>query len=199
MPYWKTALVGMSGSPFLIGWGMTPGAPEIGWPPPSYISDMLIARRAPFGQNEVLSVMIASFPSVIAFKFLAFRFLALRFMAAAVTPAAVRNSRRFTVLSGSLLSVLRLVGGPANLWCNEFRYKPAILRCLNNDFRYSGFGDMDIEAQNTCIQAHAAGSLAAAARRLKITPIAASRRLNALETELGMRLTQRSRCRTRKG
>src|SRR5262249_30392942 len=63
MPYWNTPLVGMSGRPFLIGSGMTPGAPEMSWPPPSYIRDMLIARRAPFGQNEALSVMIASFPS----------------------------------------------------------------------------------------------------------------------------------------
>jgi DNA-binding transcriptional LysR family regulator len=51
---------------------------------------------------------------------------------------------------------------------------------------------MDTEALNTFIQAYAAGSLAAAARRLKITPMAASRRLNALETELGVRLMHRS-------
>jgi DNA-binding transcriptional LysR family regulator len=51
---------------------------------------------------------------------------------------------------------------------------------------------MDIDALNTFIQAYAAGSLAAAARRLKITPMAASRRLNALETELGVRLMHRS-------
>jgi hypothetical protein len=30
MPYWKTPLVGMSGRPFLIDSGMTPGAPEMG-------------------------------------------------------------------------------------------------------------------------------------------------------------------------
>jgi DNA-binding transcriptional LysR family regulator len=51
---------------------------------------------------------------------------------------------------------------------------------------------MDIEALNTFIQAYAAGSLAAAARRLKITPMAASRRLSALEAELGVRLMHRS-------
>src|SRR5215470_16545514 len=60
MPYWKMPLVGMSGRPSRIGSGITPGAPEIGCPPPSYISDRLIARRAPFGQNEALPVMIAS-------------------------------------------------------------------------------------------------------------------------------------------
>jgi DNA-binding transcriptional LysR family regulator len=54
---------------------------------------------------------------------------------------------------------------------------------------------MGIEALDTRIQAHAAGSPATAARRLKITPIAASRRLNPLETELGVRLMQRSGCR----
>src|ERR1700755_2198307 len=86
MPYSKMPLVGTSGRPFLIGSGMTPGAPEMGWPPPSYIRDMLIARRAPFGQNGVLSVMIASFPSAIALK-----------VPAALAPAAARNSRRFTV------------------------------------------------------------------------------------------------------
>ena len=51
---------------------------------------------------------------------------------------------------------------------------------------------MDTDALNTFIQAYAAGSLAAAARRLKITPMAASRRLSALETELGVRLMNRS-------
>jgi DNA-binding transcriptional LysR family regulator len=51
---------------------------------------------------------------------------------------------------------------------------------------------MDTDALNTFIQAYAAGSLASAARRLKITPMAASRRLNALETELGVRLMHRS-------
>ena len=51
------------------------------------ISDMPIARRAPFGQNEVLSVMIVSFPSAIPVKVIA----------AAAVPAAVINSRRFTV------------------------------------------------------------------------------------------------------
>ena len=43
----------------------------MGWPPPSYISDMLIARRAPFGQDEVFSVMIASFPSAISLRVIA--------------------------------------------------------------------------------------------------------------------------------
>jgi len=52
----------MSGRPFLIGSGMTPGAPELGWPPLSNISEMLIARRASLGQNEVWSIMIACSP-----------------------------------------------------------------------------------------------------------------------------------------
>jgi DNA-binding transcriptional LysR family regulator len=51
---------------------------------------------------------------------------------------------------------------------------------------------MDIDALNIFVQAHSAGSLAAAARRLKITPLAASRRLIALEEELGVRLMHRS-------
>src|SRR5215469_3146583 len=79
----------MSGKPFLIGSGMTPGAPQMGWPPPSYIRDMLIARRAPFGQNEVLSVMIASFPWANP----------LRVIAAAVAPTVVKNSRRLMAAS----------------------------------------------------------------------------------------------------
>jgi DNA-binding transcriptional LysR family regulator len=51
---------------------------------------------------------------------------------------------------------------------------------------------MDTKALNIFIQAHSAGSLAAAARRLKITPMAASRRLGSLEAELGVRLMHRS-------
>ncbi|WP_316397172.1 LysR family transcriptional regulator [Bradyrhizobium sp. 33ap4] len=51
---------------------------------------------------------------------------------------------------------------------------------------------MDIDALNIFVQAYSAGSLAAAARRLKITPMAASRRLLALEDELGVRLMHRS-------
>ena len=51
---------------------------------------------------------------------------------------------------------------------------------------------MDIDALNIFVQAYSAGSLAAAARRLKITPMAASRRLIALEEELGVRLMHRS-------
>jgi hypothetical protein len=42
------------------GLGNDAGRPEIAWPPPSYIKDMLIARRAPFGQNFVLSVISVS-------------------------------------------------------------------------------------------------------------------------------------------
>jgi hypothetical protein len=53
IPYWKTPLVGMSGKLFSIGSGMTPGAPEMGWPPPSYINEKLTASRALLGQNEV--------------------------------------------------------------------------------------------------------------------------------------------------
>src|SRR5580704_4429477 len=49
-PYAKKALVGRSGKPFSIGSGITPPAPEIGWPPPSNIKDKLTASRAPFGQ-----------------------------------------------------------------------------------------------------------------------------------------------------
>src|SRR5262245_204243 len=77
----------MSGRPFLIGSGMTPGAPDTGWPPPSYISEMLIARRAVWGQNEILSVMIASFPIPTP----------LRVIAAPDPPAAARNGQGFTV------------------------------------------------------------------------------------------------------
>lgn len=51
---------------------------------------------------------------------------------------------------------------------------------------------MDTDALSTFIQAYAAGSLAAAARRLKITPMAATRRLATLEQELGVRLMHRS-------
>src|SRR5215470_17618658 len=65
MPYWNTPLVAMSGSPFLIGSGMTPGAPDIGWPPPSNISETLTASRASSGQNEVWSIMIACAPFAI--------------------------------------------------------------------------------------------------------------------------------------
>ena len=50
---WKTPFVGMSGRFFSMGSGMTPGAPEIGWPPPSYIKEKLTASCALFGQNEV--------------------------------------------------------------------------------------------------------------------------------------------------
>src|ERR1700744_6062028 len=60
MPYWKTPLVGMSGRPLRMGSGMTPGAPEIGCPPPSYIRDMLIARRALLGQKVVVSFLMVS-------------------------------------------------------------------------------------------------------------------------------------------
>src|SRR5260370_17809237 len=36
-----------------MGSGITPPAPEIGWPPPSNMSDKLTAKRAPFGQKPV--------------------------------------------------------------------------------------------------------------------------------------------------
>src|ERR1700744_1092569 len=51
---------------------------------------------------------------------------------------------------------------------------------------------MDIDALSTFIQAYAAGSLSAAARRLKITPKVAARRVTTLEQELGVRLMHRS-------
>jgi DNA-binding transcriptional LysR family regulator len=53
-------------------------------------------------------------------------------------------------------------------------------------------GGLDTDALKTFIQTHAAGSLAGAARRLKITSMAATRRLAALEAELGVRLMHRS-------
>src|SRR5437879_13492508 len=52
-PYSKNEFVGKSGSPCWIGSGMTPPAPEIGWPPASNIREKLTARRALFGQNEI--------------------------------------------------------------------------------------------------------------------------------------------------
>ena len=61
----------VNGYPLRIGSGMTPGVPEMGWPPPSYISEMLIARRAPFHQNEGLSVMMAPFPSAFPLRVIA--------------------------------------------------------------------------------------------------------------------------------
>src|SRR5437879_5966523 len=36
-----------------MGSGITPPAPEIGWPPPSNIRERLTANRAPFGQKPV--------------------------------------------------------------------------------------------------------------------------------------------------
>jgi DNA-binding transcriptional LysR family regulator len=53
-------------------------------------------------------------------------------------------------------------------------------------------GGMDTDALKTFIQTYAAGSLAGAARRLKITSMAATRRLAGLEAELGVRLMHRS-------
>jgi DNA-binding transcriptional LysR family regulator len=50
---------------------------------------------------------------------------------------------------------------------------------------------MDTDALKIFIQTSAAGSLAGAARRLKITSMAATRRLAALEAELGVRLVHR--------
>jgi hypothetical protein len=47
----EKALVGRSGTPFSMGSGITPPAPEIGWPPPSNMSEKLTASRAPFGQK----------------------------------------------------------------------------------------------------------------------------------------------------
>jgi hypothetical protein len=40
---------------FSMGSGITPPAPEIGWPPPSNISDRLAATRAPFGQKPLVA------------------------------------------------------------------------------------------------------------------------------------------------
>src|SRR5260370_38467325 len=60
------ALVGRSGTPFSIASGITPPAPEIGWPPPSNMSERLTANRAPFGQkapalrSDTLIVGVAS-------------------------------------------------------------------------------------------------------------------------------------------
>lgn len=51
---------------------------------------------------------------------------------------------------------------------------------------------MNTETVAVLIQAAAAGSLSAAARRLGITPMLATRRLAALERELGVRLLQRT-------
>src|SRR6266436_2925115 len=56
-PYSKNEFVGKSGSPCWMGSGMTPPAPEIGWPPASNIREKLTARRAPFGQNAVEDVI----------------------------------------------------------------------------------------------------------------------------------------------
>jgi DNA-binding transcriptional LysR family regulator len=51
---------------------------------------------------------------------------------------------------------------------------------------------MDTRDLAILVQAAAAGSLSAAARRLEITPMAASRRLAALEQQLGVRLMHRT-------
>lgn len=51
---------------------------------------------------------------------------------------------------------------------------------------------MDLDNIAVLVEAVQAGSLAAAARRLSITPMAASRRLTALEEELGSRLVHRT-------
>jgi len=51
---------------------------------------------------------------------------------------------------------------------------------------------MEIQDAAVLVSAVAAGSLAAAARRLGITPMVATRRLAALERELGVRLMQRT-------
>jgi DNA-binding transcriptional LysR family regulator len=51
---------------------------------------------------------------------------------------------------------------------------------------------MDIDALNAFVQAYAAGSLAGASRRLKLTPMAVTRRVIGLEAELGVRLLHRS-------
>lgn len=51
---------------------------------------------------------------------------------------------------------------------------------------------MDILALAVFVQAASAGSLAAAARRMKLTPMAVTRRLAALEAELGVRLIHRT-------
>src|ERR1700759_4673093 len=51
---------------------------------------------------------------------------------------------------------------------------------------------MDTEALAVLVNAATLGSLSAAARRLQITPLVASRRLASLERELGVRLMQRT-------
>ncbi len=51
---------------------------------------------------------------------------------------------------------------------------------------------MDLRDLEVLVEVVEAGSLAAAARRLNIAPMAASRRLAALETELGVRLVHRT-------
>ncbi|MTJ80270.1 MAG: LysR family transcriptional regulator [Telmatospirillum sp.] len=51
---------------------------------------------------------------------------------------------------------------------------------------------MDTEAVAVLLAAASTGSLSAAARRLGITPMAATRRLSALEADLGVRLLQRT-------
>jgi len=43
-------------TPFSIGSGMTPPAPDICWPPPSNMSERLTASRAPLGQNVDLVI-----------------------------------------------------------------------------------------------------------------------------------------------
>jgi len=51
---------------------------------------------------------------------------------------------------------------------------------------------MDVQALAIFVQAQAAGSIAEAARRLRITSLTGARRLAALEEELGVRLLQRT-------
>ena len=67
--------------------------------------------------------------------------------------------------------------------------------CSIYAMRYVSITNGDImETQDAAVlvSAVAAGSLAAAARRLGITPMVATRRLAALERELGVRLMQRT-------
>ena len=51
---------------------------------------------------------------------------------------------------------------------------------------------MDIDSISVFVEATRAGSLAGAARELGLVPMAASRRLAALEAELGVRLVHRT-------
>jgi hypothetical protein len=49
------------GQVICIGSSKKPGAPEMGCPPPSNMSEKLMARRAPLGQKESVVGMMLSF------------------------------------------------------------------------------------------------------------------------------------------